>query len=472
MHILLINPPTQDNKKFIREGRCTQEQGVWATLWPPVSLTTIGAALEQNGHEVQIMDCAASGMTWDALGEEIKKITPRLVLWSTGTPSIHNDLTFAAFVKKISPTTVTAVFGTHVTKLDRECLGEYPEVDCIIRHEPELTALELAQAIQDEKAFESIPGLTFRTASGEIMSNPSRPFIEDLDGLPHPAWHLIDTNLYRLPFSGERFLIIAPLRGCPFNCSFCTCQTYYGKKLRKRSVESVIKEIEYDMVRFDVRNFFVWAETFVVDKHYVEQLCRAIIERGLNISWTCNSRVDTVDAALLKLMKQAGCWMISFGIESAEQKILDEVQKGTTVEQAQDAVRWAHEAGIKAVGHIIFGLPGETSQSIMKTMAYAKKLGLDLAQFYCAVPFPGSALYERASNEGWIRDSDFSHYKQDNAVMELPTITSQEVNQYRARAYRRFYFSPRNMLNVAKLIGWKNAGKTARAVFDFLGWTK
>ena len=226
------------------------------------------------------------------------------------------------------------------------------------------------------------------------------------------------------------------------------------------------------MVRFDVRNFFVWAETFVVDKHYVEQLCRAIIERGLAISWTCNSRVDTVDPALLKLMAQAGCWMISFGIESAEQKILDEVRKGTTVEQAQDAVRWAHEAGIKAVGHIIFGLPGETRQSIMKTMSYAKKLGLDLAQFYCAVPFPGSELYERACNEGWIKDSDFAHFKQDNAVMELPTITSHEVNQYRAIAYRRFYFSPRTMLNVAKLIGWKNAGKTVRAVFDFLGWSR
>jgi radical SAM superfamily enzyme YgiQ (UPF0313 family) len=108
----------------------------------------------------------------------------------------------------------------------------------------------------------------------------------------------------------------------------------------------------------------------------------------------------------------------------------------------------------------------------MKTMSYAKKLGLDLAQFYCAVPFPGSELYERACNERWIKDSDFAHFKQDNAVMELPTITSQEVNQYRAIAYRRFYFSPRNMLNVAKLIGWKNAGTAVRSVFDFLGWTK
>lgn len=472
MKVLLLNPPTQDNKKFIREGRCTQEQGVWATLWPPVSLATVGAVLEHNGFQARIIDCPASEVTWEKLGEVIKEFSPQLVIWSTGTPSIDNDLSLAAFIKKINSTTVTAVFGTHVTALDRRCMDEYLQLDFILRNEPELTALDLVRAVQDRKPFDTIAGLTFRSGAGEIISNPSRPFIEDLDSLPYPAWHLIDTSRYRLPFSNEQFLIIAPLRGCPFNCSFCTCQTYYGKKLRKRRVENVIKEIEYDIAQFSVKNFFVWAETFVVDKHYVEQLCRAIIAQRLAISWTCNSRVDTVDAALLKLMKQAGCWMISFGIESAEQTILDEVQKETTIEQARDAVRWAHDAGIKAVGHIIFGLPGETAATIKKTMRYAKKLGLDLAQFYCAVPFPGSALYERACKEGWIHDSDFSHFKQDNAVMELPTITAKAVNQYRTHAYRDFYFDPRNMINVAKLIGWKNAGRTMRSVMDFLVWTK
>ncbi len=445
---------------------------MWATLWPPVSLATIGAVLERNGFEVQIIDCPASEMTWNALGIIIEEYLPQLVLWSSGTPSIDNDLSLAAFIKTISSSTITAVFGTHVTVLDRQCLRDYPALDCIIRHEPELTALELAQAIRDKKAFAAIAGLTFRRDGGEIVTNPARPFIDDLDSLPHPAWHLIDISRYRLPFSNEQFLIIAPLRGCPFNCTFCTCQTYYGRKLRKRSVANVMKEIQYDMARFGLKNFFIWAETFVVDKHYVEQLCRAIIEERLAISWTCNSRVDTVDAALLKLMKQAGCWMISFGIESAEQSILDEVHKGTTVEQARDAVRWAHEAGIKAVGHIILGLPGETAASIKKTMQYTKTLGLDLAQYYCAVPFPGSALYERACQEGWIQDYDFSHFKQDHAVMELPTISATDVNQCRTRAYRDFYFAPRNILNVAKLIGWKHAGKTLRSVMDFLGWTK
>ena len=472
MKILLLNPPTLDNKKFIREGRCTQEQGVWATLWPPVSLTTIGALLEQDGHEVQILDCAASGMRWEEMGARIEKFSPGLVIWSTGTPSIENDVQLAAVIKEFNRLTVTAVFGTHVTVLDRQCMEAFPALDCIIRNEPEATARELAQKLQEGNPYGEIAGLTVRTAAGRIISNPARPFIEDLDTLPYPAWHLIDINLYKLPFRSEPFLIVAPLRGCPFNCSFCTCQTYYGKKLRKRSVENVIKEIEYDMVRFGVNNFFFWAETFVVDKHYVEKLCRAIIEKGLTISWTCNSRVDTVDASLLKLMARAGCWMISYGIESAEQKILDGVDKGTTVEQAYNAVRWTREAGIKSVAHFIMGLPGETQESMEQTIAYARKLGLDLAQFYCAVPFPGSRLYERAVREGWLGDSDFSHFCQDNAVMDLPTVSALSVIQYRARAYRRFYFNLRNGFQVLKLMSLKDAGKAVRTAVDFLNWTK
>jgi len=472
MKILLLNPPTQDNKKFIREGRCTQEQGVWATLWPPVSLATIGAVLEQDGHTVRIIDCAAAGTPWDALGAEIAQLAPGLIIWSTGTPSIQNDLNLAAYIKEINPEGTTAVFGTHVTALDRQCLEKFPALDVIIRNEPEQTARELARCLRDGAPYEGIAGLTVRAATGEIIANPPRSFIEDLDSLPFPAWHLIDTALYRLPFSGEPVLIVAPLRGCPFQCSFCTCQTYYGKRLRKRSMARVLQEIEYDMQQFGVRNFFIWAETFVVDKHYVEELCREIIHSNLKISWTCNSRVDTVDAELLKLMAQAGCWMISFGIESAEQKVLDGVDKGTTVEQAAAAVRMAHEAGIRTVGHFILGLPGETLDSIKRTIAYAKNLGLDLAQFYCAVPFPGSRLYERALQEKWLKDADFSHFNQDSAIMELPTISIAQVNKYRARAYRSFYFNIRNSYRLLKLMSVKDMGKTLRTAFDFLGWTK
>ena len=227
------------------------------------------------------------------------------------------------------------------------------------------------------------------------------------------------------------------------------------------------------MQQFGVRNFFIWAETFVVDKRYVEELCREIIHSNLKISWTCNSRVDTVDAELLKLMAQAGCWMISFGIESAEQKVLDGVDKGTTVEQACCLPCAWHVRRASGPSAILFSaFPARPPSHIERTIAYAKDLGLDLAQFYCAVPFPGSRLYEKALQEGWLKDPDFSHFNQDSAIMELPTISIAEVNKYRARAYRSFYFNIRNSYRLLKLMSVKDMGKTLRAGLDFLGWTK
>ena len=472
MKILLLNPPTKDNKKFIREGRCTQEQGVWATLWPPISLVTIAAVLEKDGHEVKVVDCAAQGVSWGGLRQLIDKFLPRIIIWSTGTPSIQNDLELASLIKGYDDEIATAVFGTHVTVLDRKCMEAFPEIDFIIRNEPEHTVREFANALQEKQNIKNVAGLTFRNDEEEIVANPARSFMEDLDSLPLPAWHLIDLDCYRLPLKGRRYLMISPLRGCLFDCSFCTCQTYYGKRLRKRSVEGVLKEIEYDMDRFGIRDFFFWAETFVVDKEYIRELCSGILERGMSISWTSNSRVDTVDGPLLKLMEKSGCWMISYGIESGSQKVLDEANKGIKVEQAYEAVKYAKEAGIKTVGHFILGLPGETEETMKHTIEYAKRLGLDLAQFYCAVPFPGSRLYDRALNEGWIKDSGFNHFKQDSALMELPTVSSHVVNNYRNLAYGKFYFNLSRGYRTLKLINWRDVKKLLGSARDFWGWLR
>lgn len=471
MKLLLLNPPTRDNKKFIREGRCTQEQGVWATLWPPISLVTIGAVLERDGHEVHIIDCPARGMSWDTLREEISRMLPGLVIWSTGTPSIHNDLSLAREIKDIDGEILTAVFGTHVTVLDQQCLEQFPHLDIIIRHEPELTVQELARALQEGKSIADLQGITCRDPSGAVRANPARPFIENLDTLPFPAWHRIPVDNYRLPMKGRPFLIVAPQRGCPFNCSFCTCQTYYGRRLRARGIDSVLAELRYDMERFNVSDFFIWAETFVIDRDYVARLCTAILERGMRISWTCNSRIDIVDDRLLGLMARAGCWMISFGIESADQAVLDRAGKGTRVEQARAAVQSARRAGIKTAGHFIFGLPGDTPEAIDKTIDLAKNIGLDIAQFYCCVPFPGSRLYEQARGEGWIGPEDFTCFNQAGAVMRLPTISPAEVNRARSRAYRSFYCRPAAWFRIWKMLDGGSLRAFGKTLKDFMRWS-
>jgi anaerobic magnesium-protoporphyrin IX monomethyl ester cyclase len=471
MKILLLNPPTREGKAFIREGRCNQEQGVWATLWPPVTLAAAGAVLEHAGKEVTVLDCPALQMTRIDLLKKIAHVSYDLIAWSTATPSISEDLDLADEIKAIRPEINTVVFGAHVTALAQECLMQKPRLDYIVRNEPEQSLVELANALEKREAVATVAGISFREASGEVIHNPARAFIENLDSLPFPAWHLLDLDRYRLPLLGEKFLILSPIRGCPYPCTFCTAHTYYGKKLRKRSPARMIEEIRYDTDRFGIQQFFIWADTFTADKAYVAEFCTRIIENRISIGWTCNSRVDTVDRELLELMKKAGCWMISYGIESADQKVLDEAGKKITADQARKAVDAARQAGIKVSGHFVLGLPGDTEDSIRKTVDFSLSLNLDTAQYYCAVPFPGSALYTLAGNRGWIDgNTPFEAYRQDQAVMQLPGLDPKEVDAWRKKAYIKFYFRPGCILALMRLMRLRTIPATLKGGISFLRW--
>lgn len=476
MNIVITNPPTFNKKRFIREGRCTQEMGVWATLWPPISLAMIGAVLEQAGHQVCLLDCPAMNLDISGLLTELGRIQPEMVLWSTGTPSIENDLGLAALIKKLLPFVKTGVFGTHVTALASECLQANPPLDFIIRGEPELTIRDLAACLGQDGDLAKVAGLTYREGqdgrAGQkaIRENSKRGLVDPLDSLPQPAWHLLDLKAYRLPLTGRPFLILAPMRGCPFNCTFCTAKTYYGAKVRKRSIAMIIEEIEANISKYQVRDFFIWADTFTADPNYIRSFCEEIIKRELPIQWTCNSRVDTINPGLLKLMAKAGCWMISYGLESAHQQVLDTVKKGTTVEQGIQAVQWSKEAGLKVVGHFVLGLPGDTEESLRKTIGLAKKLPLDVVQFYTAAPFPGSRLYEQAKEQGWLLQDDFSLFRQNQAVLELPGLSAQIVNKWRARAYLSFYFRPVMGWRSMKLLDRQKVNNLCLNVKNYLTW--
>lgn len=469
MKVLLVNPPAAEKKRLIREGRCTQESSIWTTLWPPLTLATIAALLEKNGHELRVMDCAASGMDTGQLLDEVIVFGPSLIILSTATASIESDLALIGEAKKaLDGRVVIAALGTHVSVLAKECLAQGPALDCVIRNEPELTSLEITSAIALKKSFAGILGLSFRDASGEIVHNPDRPFIKDLDELPMPAWHLIDRNLYRLPLKGRPFVMINPARGCPYSCTFCTSNIYYGTKLRARSIGSVLKELSYIKNNFKIEDVFFWSDTYTLNKEYVKDLCSEIIKSKLNISWVANSRVDTIDTATLRLMKDAGCWMISFGIESGSQEVLDMAKKGANIQQAADAVRMAREAGLLVAGHFIFGLPGETENTIKATIGFMNRLDLDLAQVYSAVPYPGTELHHMAERSGWIKDAEWGNFRQNSALMELPTIQTEEVQRWVKKAVRTFYLSPKSAGRFMRLMRAANKRYVAKTLIEFV----
>ncbi|OQB54476.1 MAG: Oxygen-independent coproporphyrinogen-III oxidase 1 [Deltaproteobacteria bacterium ADurb.Bin151] len=445
--ILLFNPTDSQGNAYTREGRCTQKADTWGTVWPPLSLATAAAMLQQDGHQISVIDFSAAVPQRKSLSETIQSIKPNFAIWPTGTETLSFDVRLAELIKENSSSTITAVFGTHVSALPGQALAN-PCIDAVIRREPEGIIRELCRSAPAKWA--GIDGLSYRDPSdGQILSNPDAAFLEP-ETIPAPAWHFLNLNGYRLPLKNRKFLIIAPIRGCPYACNFCTAEIYYGRKPRYRPVENVIDEIAGGISRHGIRDYFIWADTFTVHREYVRNFCRMILDRKLSIAWTCNSRVDTLDEETLALMKKAGLWMISFGLESGSNGILEASGKRMTVEQSRQAVQMAHEMGIKTAGHFMFGLPGETAATMKETLDLALSLPLDIGQFYAATPFPGTKLFAQAGKQGWLKPDVVM--SQSRAVMDLPELKSRDIDRCIRYAYRKFYLRPRIICGIGSMI--------------------
>jgi len=471
MHIYLVNPPSAQGVDVVREGRCMQRQGAWTAIWAPITLATMGALLESRGFKVRLVDCIAEKITPAALKSLLADFAPQLVILNTATPSIESDLDCARLVKEAVPGAFVAACGIHPSALPEESLALAPCLDAVIRGEPELTATELAQVIAEGSDPIQVVGLSLRRDM-KVITSGDRPLIADLDSLPFPAWHLVKLDRYLLPFTRRPFLLVTTGRGCPFSCSFCAASTYHGKQIRLRSPQRLVEELAWIKERFSVEDFLFWTESFTLDGNFVREFCRLILDRGLSIHWVCNSRVDQVDARMLALMKQAGCWMIGYGVESGSQSILDESGKHITVEQIRTAVTMAKEAGLEVTGHCILGLPGETMATMEETLKLTLELDLDFVQYYCSVPFPGSPLYDLARSRGWIIRNEWTWFEQNYSVMDLPDLSSNQVMAFRRRAYRIFYSRPRVLWRGIQRLwqggGWRQLPAMLR---DFLNWS-
>ncbi|MBI5871103.1 MAG: radical SAM protein [Actinobacteria bacterium] len=471
MRVLFLNPPPVEGINVVREGRCMQRTGAWTSVWAPVSLATTAAVLRNLDFEVKIADCSVEDMDQRGLSALIASWKPGLVVINTATPSIDSDIAVASLVKSANPESHTMAMGIHPSALPDSCFEIDANLDMVVQGEPEYTIRDSALALRGGEPLSGVSGLSFRDEAGEVRHNRKRPHIRNLDKLPFPAWDLVDTGLYRLPFSGKRFLLVATARGCPYACTFCANKVYYGAKLRRRSPQRIVDEMEWANAEFGIRDFLIWSESFTTDQEYAIETAEEIIRRGLDIDWVCNSRVDTISPELLRAIKRAGCWMIGFGIESGSQEILDSVRKGTTIGQAVQAVRMAHEVGLEVTGHCILGFPGETEATMQQTIDFTKFLKLDYVQYYCAVAFPGSKLYDHCQESGWLDDSDWKFFEQNFSVITTPQLRADQVMAARERAYRDFYMQPHVVMNtVRKVRSPGDVVNFAHMLKDFLNW--
>ncbi len=472
IRVLLLNPPAYRGVRYVREGRCEQRLSSFQYNMLPISLPSTAALLHREGHQVRLLDATALNLSREDVVRESRDFSPDFILTNVSTPTFRGDAETAAMLKETLPRSFIGAFGVHVTTLPEESLQD-SRLDGVIRREPEITAAELARALEKSRPLEKVPGLSYRknwhdpNAPGPLVHNPERPFLRDLDSLPFPALDSIDHRLYPAPVSGRPHTLIVTSRGCPYHCVFCTAHLFYGFQLRLRDPFLIGEEIEHLHRTQQLDLFTFWADTFTLDRKHVVAICLEIQRRGLKIEWMCNSRVDRVDLELLQLMAASGCRVISYGVESGAQEILDNTKKGITVDQIVNAFSLTRQAGIRSAAHVILGLPGETTETIRETLQLVRRIRPDYVQFYGAIPFPGTAFHRQAVSRGWLAAKDWEDFEINNCIVSTPTLTASELHSWRRRAYLSFYLRPRYL--AARLAEVRSPGELTRLASG--GWS-
>ncbi len=408
MRILLINPPFLP--KFSRSSRspAVTKSG---TIYYPLWLAHAAGLLEKRGHEVMLLDFPAEGKELEDYRQRITAFAPEIVVCDTSTPSIESDVKALETVKSWFPVASLGVLvGTHPSALPEEALALGPGVDLVARGEYDWTLAELAEK---PDRLEDVTGLSFRR-EGRIIHTPARPFSEDLDELPFVSsvykQHL-DINNYFYAHCRNPVISIFAGRGCPNRCFYCVYpQVMFGRRYRHRTVTHVVDELAYICREFpEVREVLIDDDNFTADQDFVARVCDEIVRRGLVVTWTCEARVNLHYQIMVK-MKQAGCRLLVAGFESGDQTVLDNINKGITLEQSEEFARNARRAGLRVHGCFMTGNKGEDRQTLQRTLDFALRLPLDTAQFFPLMVYPGTEAYFWAEENNYIRAGSFRQW--------------------------------------------------------------
>ena len=450
MRVLLVNPD------FAIERYMGKHFGSMGWVMPPMGVLYLAAQLEREGIDVRVYDAQVEQR---ALAEVLAEFRPQIVGITCATALVESSFAAARLVKAHDPTTLVVVGGVHPTVRPDEML-RCDEVDIAVRGEGLISQGEIARAVEGDGDFSQIRGISFR-CDGEIVHNPSRPLEQDVDSFPFPARHLVPMDVYRMSpdLSIRRpYDIVFGAFGCPFDCVFCAAQVVMGGSFRMRSVGNIMEEIDLVVRDYRPRSLLMGDDNFVISTERTAEFCATFRARGYHrtLPWQIATRVDSVDREILQNLADAGCYLVSFGIESAVPRLLDTVEKGARPEQAEAAVRWAKEAGLKVRATFILGLPGETREESLETIAFAKRLPLDQVRFALATPYPGTKLWEIALEEGslrvddWIELSSMGGYREGDIVYVPEGRDSEELKKLQRMANFSFYFRPRIMMGFAR----------------------
>jgi anaerobic magnesium-protoporphyrin IX monomethyl ester cyclase len=415
MRVMLINPPYP----------------VIESLTMPLGLLYLASRLEQAGYEVYVEDLQLCRSPLTRLEQDLRQHAPEVA----GITSFSLNLSMASKilkkVKRLSPDTVTVWGGPHVSFDDREILRCHPWVDVVARGEGEETLTEVVNRIEQGKSLDRVLGITWRGPDGIFRQHPPRPFREDLDRLPRPAWHLLKLSQYRAFGDGASLMTS---RGCPHRCVFCVGRKMIGARGRFRRPEAVVEEMEA-LGRLGFRRIRIEDDLFTFNRERALAICKEMDRRGLHIRWRAYSRVDTIDAELLRWMKETGCERLLYGAESGSPEILKKIRKGIIPEQTRGAVEMTRDAGIGVLASFVLGLPGETPETLRQTLDFARSLQVPYS-LNLLTPYVGTEVREKAGEWGIrILGADWTRYGQGLPLTSTSTVTpwhlSRAVGAYR-----------------------------------------
>ncbi len=424
----------------------------------PLGLLYIATCIQEAGHEVQLIDGAF--WTHGEVLDKIRQFKPGFVGVSANASMWTKAMKTAEDIKKIDPSIHVSAAGPYPSAVEEKCLEQCEFFDAIVIGEGEETVPELIARLEHGETLEGIAGVAYRAHDGAIVKNRPRPLIEDLDSIPIPRRELLgDFDKYESPpgsYKEKPIAIVMTSRGCKARCIYCF-QMKGERRIRFRSVENVVKEIEGLINVYGFREIRFLDETFTADRERVMEIIRQIRAKKLKFSFYVSSRVNTVDYELLREMKKAGCWAILYGAESGVQKNLNTLRKGINLDQTRAAVKAAKKAGLKVYTPFIIGIPGETYEEAMQTIDFAIELNPHYANFHSMTPFPGTDLYENIDEYGTM-SSNTDDYTFEGGAFVPYTMTREEIDELRRIAFRKFYSRPGFILK--RLV-------TVRSWYDF-----
>jgi radical SAM superfamily enzyme YgiQ (UPF0313 family) len=428
MKILFVSPPTISAIK-----------SVIGTTGPPLGLAYLASVARTKGHDAKIVDSLVEDLTFDEVRKIIGQYSPDVLAITSTTSMIPDAYEVARIAKDLSKNIITVIGGPHVTFVPEQTLQESPDIDYVVKGEGEIAFSGILDILEKKKGPEEIRGIAYRKGNG-IMNNVPESLIGDVDAIPEPSWDLLPMDKYEI--DNTQFGTIMTSRGCPYNCIFCSSSLQFGKQWRGHSVERVIDELKTLRYKYNKKDIEFLDDTFTLNMKRALELTDRIYSEGIDIKWSASARVNLFNDDIAKNMKKAGAHTVYFGIESGSQKILDFIGKGITLDLSKLSVKKANNAELNTLGSFIIGFPNDTVKDIKTTIKFSKSIGVTVAQFTIATPYPGTRLWDYSIENKLLLTKNWRKFTTLSPVMKLTNFSSDQILKWLSWAYISFYVRP------------------------------